>query len=45
MTGDIVDRIWTVFKYTMREHVEMLKGRHLDHLVLCSVYAICKVGA
>lgn len=38
------DQIWTVFKHCMVEHVDLLMpNRHLDHIILCSLYAICKV--
>lgn len=40
------DQIWTVFKHCMVEHVDLLMpNRHLDHIILCSLYAICKVRA
>lgn len=36
-------KIWTTFEHVLRNITELLKDRHLDQLLMCSVYVICKV--
>nr|XP_022289126.1 retinoblastoma-associated protein-like isoform X1 [Crassostrea virginica] len=40
---DLQQRIWTCFEYCITKKTALLTGRHLDQIMLCSVYAICKV--
>lgn len=43
LSGTMEDEVWTGCRYAL-EHVDsLLKGRHLDVIVLCTVYGICKV--
>lgn len=36
--------MWTALKHSLRAHAPvLLRNRHLDHLVLCAFYAMCKV--
>ncbi|XP_018323439.1 retinoblastoma-like protein 1 isoform X2 [Agrilus planipennis] len=35
--------IWTVFEHSIREHTYLMKDRHLDQLLMCAVYVVCKV--
>jgi len=39
----VMSQIWIAFRYMLRHHTELLYDRHIDHLVLCAVYGICKV--
>ncbi|XP_056005611.1 retinoblastoma-associated protein-like isoform X2 [Ostrea edulis] len=41
---DLQHKIWTCFEYCITKRTGLLKNRHLDQLMLCSVYAICKVA-
>ncbi|XP_031332886.1 retinoblastoma-like protein 2 isoform X2 [Photinus pyralis] len=36
-------KIWTVFEYSIRDHTHLIKDRHLDQLLMCAVYVVCKV--
>ncbi|KAF5271291.1 hypothetical protein FQR65_LT05306 [Abscondita terminalis] len=36
-------KIWTVFEHSIREHTHLIKDRHLDQLLMCAVYVVCKV--
>uniref|UniRef100_A0AC35TNX4 Retinoblastoma-associated protein n=1 Tax=Rhabditophanes sp. KR3021 TaxID=114890 RepID=A0AC35TNX4_9BILA len=36
-------KVWSTFEYLIRNHLSILKCRHLDQLLLCSVYVIAKV--
>ncbi|XP_053139732.1 retinoblastoma-associated protein isoform X2 [Hemicordylus capensis] len=35
--------IWTLFQHTLQNEYELMKDRHLDQIMMCSMYAICKV--
>ncbi|CAH1277584.1 RBL1 [Branchiostoma lanceolatum] len=44
--GDELRRkMWTCFTHTLKEHVELMRDRHLDQIVMCSVYVMAKVSA
>jgi hypothetical protein len=45
MDEEIKRRIWTCLEFTVRTHTELLKDRHLDQLIMCSLYIVCKVCA
>ena len=34
---------WTCFEHVLMEHVELLQDRHLDQIVMCSIYVMAKV--
>ena len=40
---DVKRKIWTVFEYAMRSHTILMKDRHMDQLLMCSLYIVCKV--
>uniref|UniRef100_A0AAR2LGT7 Retinoblastoma 1 n=1 Tax=Pygocentrus nattereri TaxID=42514 RepID=A0AAR2LGT7_PYGNA len=35
--------IWTLLQHTLQNEYELMKDRHLDQLMMCAMYAICKV--
>ncbi|CAN0381836.1 unnamed protein product [Lampetra fluviatilis] len=35
--------IWTLLEHTVRNEPDLMAGRHLDQIMMCSIYAICKV--
>lgn len=39
---DLQCKIWTVFEYSVR-YTDLMRNRHLDQLLMCAVYVICKV--
>ncbi|OQS04311.1 hypothetical protein THRCLA_03444 [Thraustotheca clavata] len=39
-----LNQIWTCVKECISTYQELLKDRHLDHLILCSFYGVCKVN-
>eukprot|EP00058_Branchiostoma_floridae_P026889 XP_002612380.1 hypothetical protein BRAFLDRAFT_218889 [Branchiostoma floridae] len=42
--GDELRRkMWTCFTHTLKEHVELMRDRHLDQIVMCSIYVMAKV--
>ncbi|GMF13625.1 unnamed protein product [Phytophthora lilii] len=38
------NQIWTAVKECITSHHNLLKDRHLDLIMLCSIYAVCKVS-
>lgn len=36
-------KIWTCFEYSLMQHIDLMRDRHLDQLLMCAVYVICKV--
>lgn len=34
--------VWELVKYLVCEQIDLLIGRHLDHLIICSIYAVSK---
>lgn len=35
--------IWSIMKYVFTCEPRLLVDRHMDQLILCNVYAVCKV--
>ncbi|XP_067948910.1 retinoblastoma-associated protein-like isoform X2 [Watersipora subatra] len=40
---DVAPKVWTCLEYCIKYRHDLLKGRHLDQIIMCSLYAICKV--
>lgn len=40
---DILRKIWTCFEHVIIEHTDMMRDRHLDQILMCTIYIICKV--
>lgn len=36
-------KIWTCFEYVIVHSVDLMKNRHLDQILMCTVYVACKV--
>ena len=36
-------KVWTVFEHVLKNFTHMLKGRHLDQILMCSVYIIGRI--
>jgi len=43
LDGDLANEIWTTTKQALADPNVLLRDRHLDQVVICSVYAVCKV--
>ncbi len=41
--NDIREKVWTCFEHTLRIHADLMRDRHLDQIIMCAIYAICKV--
>ncbi len=36
--------MWTILVEALRAHTELMCEHHLDQLIMCSVYTICKMN-
>ncbi|XP_063225923.1 retinoblastoma-like protein 1 isoform X1 [Bacillus rossius redtenbacheri] len=41
---ELKKKIWTCFEHTVVEHTDLMENRHLDQILMCAVYVICKVS-
>ncbi|EDV21648.1 uncharacterized protein TRIADDRAFT_59859 [Trichoplax adhaerens] len=41
---DLTSKIWTCFEYSVMHCHELIIDRHLDQLLMCAIYVICKVS-
>lgn len=39
-----LNQVWTAVRECISAHHELLRDRHLDQLVLCSIYGVCKAN-
>ncbi|XP_045502075.1 retinoblastoma-like protein 1 isoform X1 [Colias croceus] len=45
LTDDELKRkIWTCLEYSIVHQTQLMKDRHLDQILMCAVYVICKVS-
>lgn len=40
---DLLRMIWTLFENALIEHTCLMKDRHLDQILMCCVYVLCKI--
>ncbi|XP_046550341.1 retinoblastoma-associated protein-like [Haliotis rubra] len=43
VTKDVQQKIWTCFEYCITNKPALMKNRHIDQIMMCSLYGICKV--
>ncbi|KAK2148968.1 hypothetical protein LSH36_473g02038 [Paralvinella palmiformis] len=43
ISRDIQVKIWMCVEYCIVRHPYLMKNRHLDHLLMSSIYAVCRV--
>ncbi|KAG7207865.1 hypothetical protein KM043_009463 [Ampulex compressa] len=41
---DSKKKIWTIFEYSIKERTELMKDRHLDQILMCAIYVVCKLA-
>jgi hypothetical protein len=43
LAEEVIEKIWTIMKTQLSTEPQLLIARHLDQLVMCTVYGVCKV--
>uniref|UniRef100_A0A672FYU8 Retinoblastoma-like protein 1 n=1 Tax=Salarias fasciatus TaxID=181472 RepID=A0A672FYU8_SALFA len=43
ISSELRGKIWTCFEHSMVHNTELMRDRHLDQLLLCSIYIISKI--
>ncbi|XP_073834995.1 retinoblastoma-family protein [Musca autumnalis] len=41
---DMIQKIWTLFEYSITQKTELMQDRHLDQIFMCAIYLYIKVG-
>ena len=39
----VTEKIWSVLKALLALETDLLVGRHLDILIMCTIYGVCRV--
>lgn len=42
--SDLEKKIWTCLEYSIMHQTHLMRDRHLDQILMCAVYVICKVS-
>jgi hypothetical protein len=40
----VTEQIWVTWKQLLADHVSLLYDRHLDQLIICTIYGVCKIA-
>ena len=40
----LVHQVWNCLKLVLKQCRHLLSGRHIDQIVMCTVYGVCKVN-
>lgn len=40
---ELLRKIWTCFENALRNNVHLMKDRHLDQIIMCTIYSMCKI--
>ena len=43
ITDEISEIIWCVVKVLLSQETDLLVNRHLDQLIMCSIYGVCRI--
>lgn len=44
LSGELREMVWQTFMFACSMSPELMIGRHMDHIVLSSLYVVCKVN-
>jgi len=42
LTEAVREEIWALLKFLLSEHTELMVDRHLDQIILCAIFGVCK---
>ncbi|XP_022082190.1 LOW QUALITY PROTEIN: retinoblastoma-like protein 1 [Acanthaster planci] len=43
ISDELRRKTWTCIEYSLTKHVNLMKDRHLDQMIMCAIYLMCKV--
>ena len=43
LNDNIKEKIWECMKHCLSVETDLLIDRHIDQIILCSIYAVCKM--
>lgn len=43
LNDDILEKVWIIMKLLLGHETSLLMNRHLDQLVMCTIFCVCKV--
>lgn len=43
ISDELMEYIWAVLKYILTQRVDLLKNRHLDQMIFCTIYCVSKI--
>ncbi|KAL4715050.1 hypothetical protein ACJJTC_003201 [Scirpophaga incertulas] len=43
-SDELKRKIWTCFEHALMNQTAMLRDRHLDQILMCTVYVVCKIS-
>jgi hypothetical protein len=36
-------KIWNILEYSIKKNLDLLKGRHIDQIIMCAIHITCRV--
>lgn len=43
ISDDLLEYIWAVIKHILTQKLELVRGRHLDQIIFCTIYCVSKI--
>lgn len=43
LSDDLRRKTWTCIEYSLTKHVDLMRDRHLDQVIMSAIYLMCKV--
>jgi hypothetical protein len=43
VSDELMEYIWVVLKYILTQRMDLLKNRHLDQMIFCTIYCVSKI--
>ena len=41
---EVQQKIWTCFEHALTNHTSLMADHHLDQIIMCSIFCICKLN-
>jgi hypothetical protein len=43
LEDSVKEEVWTATKHALSDHTELLIGRHIDQVIICSICGVCRI--